>query len=327
MSSSDYPSDYSEVVSRRGRRSRYGGQPDNGFDDPANRIRQTLSRVSDTLNRSPVSRQSQGTSNWSRSSSHVARPDDPEVRDYMSNVLAGQRNVLDQYVRRASSEGARRGGMNVAGGPAVRSAIHHDAMKSLAGDYSDRFQKAMDYNKYVKDTEYGQYADSVRELQNLVELQYRYAGTGAGSQARSASASSVGTRTSRAMPTASGGSSARQSSSATVESDLDRQRKALELEQLKQQMDMQRRRDVWEREERSRKRDVQSARESDWSDLLNKAAQASNVGPYAAGLTTADELRAARLGVELGYMAPMQRSLRISLGPSRLYYPNSSQSE
>ncbi len=48
---------------------------------------------------------------------HIARPGDREVRDYMSNVLGGQRNQLDDYVRRTAGAGVKRGGMNVTGGP------------------------------------------------------------------------------------------------------------------------------------------------------------------------------------------------------------------
>ncbi len=77
-----------------------------------------------------------------------------EVRDYMSNVLGGQRNQLDDYVRRTAGAGVKRGGMNVAGGPAMDSALHKNAMKTLASGYSDRFREAMDYNKYVKNTGY-----------------------------------------------------------------------------------------------------------------------------------------------------------------------------
>ena len=79
---------------------------------------------------------------------HIASPDDPEVQNYMEHILGGQRNTLDDYVKRAAAAGVNRRGLNVRGGPAQESALHAGAMRDLAGGYEDRFQRAMDYNKY-----------------------------------------------------------------------------------------------------------------------------------------------------------------------------------
>lgn len=104
----------------------------------------------------------------------IARPNDPEVRDYMSHILGGQRALMDEYVQRASREGRSRGGMNVMGGPDFASSLHHDAMKSLASDYSDRFREAMDYNRTTKSTLYEQRRDRSKNLQNLFGIQLSY---------------------------------------------------------------------------------------------------------------------------------------------------------
>ena len=105
---------------------------------------------------------------------HVARPDDPEVQQYMSHVMGGQRNQLDEYVKRAAGAGIQRSGMNVRGGPALGSSLHHSAMQNLAGGYSDRFRQAMDYNKYLKGQMYSQQQNQQAQLRNLYNLQHRY---------------------------------------------------------------------------------------------------------------------------------------------------------
>ncbi|AFM25970.1 hypothetical protein [Desulfomonile tiedjei] len=104
----------------------------------------------------------------------IARPNDPEVRDYMSHVLGGQRALMDEYVQRASREGRSRAGMNVMGGPDLASSLHHDAMKSLASGYSDRFREAIDYNRTTKSTLYQQRRDRAKDLQNLFGIQLSY---------------------------------------------------------------------------------------------------------------------------------------------------------
>jgi hypothetical protein len=116
----------------------------------------------------------QSLSNSRNQPDYVARPDDPEVRDYMSNILGGQRKLMDEYVKRAANSGMRRGGMNAAGGPAFDSALHHGAMKNLASDYSNRFSEGMNYGRYAKGTKYGQERDRQQELQNLFGIQRGY---------------------------------------------------------------------------------------------------------------------------------------------------------
>ncbi len=116
----------------------------------------------------------QSVSNSRNQPDYVARPDDKEVSDYMSNILGGQRKLMDEYVGRAANAGVRRGGTNAVGGPAVDSALHHDAMKSLASDYANRFSEGMNYDRYVKGTRYGQERDRVNDMQNLYGIQRGY---------------------------------------------------------------------------------------------------------------------------------------------------------
>jgi hypothetical protein len=92
----------------------------------------------------------------------------------MAHVLGGQRKLMDQYVKGAANAGIRRGGMNAVGGPTAGSSLHHEAMKTLASDYSNRFAQGMDYNRYVKGTLYGQERNRMNDLQSLFGLQRGY---------------------------------------------------------------------------------------------------------------------------------------------------------
>jgi hypothetical protein len=69
----------------------------------------------------------------------------------MGQVMSGQRNQMDEYVRRASNAGVTRGGQNVQGGPSYASAANQQAMSNLASGYEDRFNQAMSYlaNQYT----------------------------------------------------------------------------------------------------------------------------------------------------------------------------------
>ncbi len=115
-----------------------------------------------------------GSTSGGSTGTYVANPADRAVQDYMSHVMGGQRNTLRDYVRQAAGAGIKRGGMNVVGGPALDSALHHSATQNLAKGYGDRFREAMNYNKYLKGTAYSQHNDSIRNLQNLLGLQHQY---------------------------------------------------------------------------------------------------------------------------------------------------------
>jgi hypothetical protein len=228
---------------------------------------------------------------------HVARPSDPEVRDYMGNVLGGQRNQLDDYVRRTAGAGIKRGGMNVTGGPSLDSALHQNAMKTLASGYSDRFREAVDYNKYVKGTGYQMARDSARDLQNLLNIQQRYAQGEADWQSRV-------------------GEAMRADWHGDVDWNRNEPMRDLQLEQgrlalndMRRQSDLQSWRDRVEREERDRL--VQDRNQ--WKQVMSKASLASRAGSSAAGWTSADQALADYLGVRMGYLQPWRRSLSRSV--------------
>ncbi len=176
--------------SRTGGRQRQWTPRDSGFDYRAafgsNPWADQAGRISDLVESAfgSLGNRRRGSFSLGGTRTHVARPSDRAVQDHMSHVLAGQRNALDEYVKRAAGAGIKRGGLNVRGGPALRSSLHHSAMKNLAGGYEDRFRDAMNYNKYLKSTAYRQSQDASQNLQSLLGLQHQYLSSMAGRQNR-----------------------------------------------------------------------------------------------------------------------------------------------
>lgn len=126
--------------------SRYGSNP---YDQFNQQVGGWLGEIGNPLKLGydPTGSSTGGLGKWGV---HVARPDDPEVGQYMGHILGGQQSSLQDAVKRMAGAGIRRGGMNVAGGPALESSLTQQAMGTLAGGYADRFKQAMDYNKYYQ---------------------------------------------------------------------------------------------------------------------------------------------------------------------------------
>lgn len=95
---------------------------------------------------------------------------------------------------------------------------------------------------------------------------------------------------------------------------IEREMKELELERLRELLDVERRRNYAEQEERQRALDDRFARETNWRRLMQKAALANKVGKYGAGWTWGDDAWADRLGVEMGYLKPWNRTYQVKAG-------------
>jgi len=265
--------------------SAYGTSP---FQDAS----QKLSALLDQMYK-PLSKNGSGGDYFDSWGESVARPDDPEVGRYMENVLGGQRKTLDDYVRRAATAGIRRGGMNVMGGPAYASSLHHDAMDNLARGYSDRFREAMDYNKYVKGSQYKQLQDHMTNLQDLLQIQHGFLSGQADWQSR------VGDLM-----------------HSDWKSDVDWNRaeplRNVQMENVKRQWAQEDLHNLWERQDRQAATDAASEREGKWGQLLDKMRVMENAGRRGAGWTSADDLWMERLGVEIGYNKPWTRQLTLT---------------
>ncbi len=220
----------------------YSPSSDNPFLEPSRQVADLIARLSGAQMQGPSS----GSFSWQ---SHVARPADPEVRDYMSNVMGGQRNTLDDYVRRAAGASIRRGGTTTAGGQPLDSTLYQQAVESLAKGYGDRFSDAMNYNRYVKGTESSQFSDNMRNLQNLLSLQQRYLSSAADWQQKQASLPGI---------------------TANPDADLDRALKALSVERLRRQMEMEQWQNAATKDDRQKALDEKTAAEERWRGLVIK---------------------------------------------------------
>ncbi|MGC8908610.1 MAG: hypothetical protein ACP5M0_14385 [Desulfomonilaceae bacterium] len=88
----------------------------------------------------------------------------------------------------------------------------------------------------------------------------------------------------------------------------------LQIERLRQLLDMERQRSAAELEEKQRLREQQLDRETRWRRLMQKAALANKVGSFGAGWTWEDDAWADRLGVDLGYLKPWDRKYTVKYG-------------
>jgi hypothetical protein len=66
----------------------------------------------------------------------------PQINQHLSNLMGGQRQSLQDYVRQAAGAGIQRGGMNVAGGGSLGSQLAMQATRGLAGQYGQNYNQA-----------------------------------------------------------------------------------------------------------------------------------------------------------------------------------------
>jgi hypothetical protein len=95
-----------------------------------------------------------------------------------------------------------------------------------------------------------------------------------------------------------------------IQSDL----RQMELERMRDLMERERRSDVAAREDRQRALDEQFERETNWRRLMQKASLANKVGKFGAGWGLGDDAWADRLGVEMGYLKPWERKFQMRAG-------------
>ncbi len=260
----------------------YSSSRDNPFLEPSRQIADLIARLSSAQMQGSASGTpgiNSGSFSWQ---SHAARPADPEVRDYMSNVLGGQRNTLDDYVRRAAGASIKRGGKTTAGGPPLDSALYQQAIESLAKGYGDRFRDAMNYNRYVKGTESSQVSDNMRNLQNLLSLQQRYLSSATDWKQKQTSLPGVTTN---------------------PDADLDRALKALSLEHLRRQMEMEQWQNAATKDDRQKALDEKIAAEERWAGLAVKPSLTWGPGDAAF-----NDLA----GIRIGYQSPWQRKMSLN---------------
>lgn len=223
---------------------------------------------------------------------------DREVGEYMSEVLAGQRAALDDYVRRSAGAGIKRGGMNVTGGPALDSTLHQNSLSALARGYSDRYRQATDYNKYIRATEAAQQSEKLRNLEDMFGVQDRFLRGRVDWQSRFGDLRIVPSRT-----TAPG--------SVKDSSAYDEALKRIMTESAQGQADMDRWRNEMEKQEYAKVQEKERSTEEMWRKLLEKQRFGELAGRAAIGWTGQDDAWMERLGVALGYLKPWTRQLTV----------------
>lgn len=96
----------------------------------------------------------------------------------MTQALAGQRNQLDDYVRRASLTGVQRGGYNVQGAPNYAAGLQREAINALASGYENRFNDALAYLNNLAQLQQSQYTSAQDILAKKQGLQQSAIGLG-----------------------------------------------------------------------------------------------------------------------------------------------------
>jgi hypothetical protein len=175
-------------------------------------------------------------------------------------------------------------------------------MHTLACDETERLGETMNYSKYVKSTPRDQLGESIRNLENLLGLQQSYLSTHANSRNRLGSSllggwQGNGDREPQTPVRGFGGTTQIQGLARTVphmsltssaagpgpkKSDP---KMELELERMRQDVEMQRKRNVWEQEDRQRAIDARNAQQGHWSQLKS----------FPGGLTEGTNLQGANL--------------------------------
>ena len=97
-------------------------------------------------------------------STHVARPGDAAVQEYLDAKRSEQKRVMDEYVNRAATATVNRGGVNVAGGPNLGASGFMEGTRAIASGAGSAFDTAMNYNKYVE----AQKQEQSRYLANML---------------------------------------------------------------------------------------------------------------------------------------------------------------
>lgn len=213
--------------------------------------------------------------------------DDPLIADYLSQSLGGASGLIDRYAARSSASRVRRGASSGQNPSLSESALHLQAMKLLASEYSKKFADAMKSAQSVRDSEYTRSKDALNSLNDLI-----------------ANRNKLLSAKTDWLDKAS-------------DQQLSREQASLQDQIRNQKAQQETTRLNAEREQQQTARDEQLAKENKWRGLTSKARLASRIGKTAAGWTNADDLLSDRLGVEFGYYKPWDRKFEIRMGMGR----------
>lgn len=92
-------------------------------------------------------------------------------RTVMNDMLSGQRNQLDDYVKRAGMTGIQRGGFQQ---QTAAPSAQYDAIKNLAGGYGDRYNQALAYMNQLGEFDQRNYQTQAQTYSDLVGAATQY---------------------------------------------------------------------------------------------------------------------------------------------------------
>jgi hypothetical protein len=214
---------------------------------------------------------------------------------YLDNYFGQQKSILDNYLKRAASASLKRGGSLVSGGPNIDTALQKQAIQSLAQGYDQAYDKAVDYDKYLKESRYRKYRDALADAKGSANPAYS---TGSNTKAlQSISAQNVSTyaKSVDALLAKLKQYETQLQSKTAAES------AQTQLEKLNSQA-RQNQLDIDQRHQKQRDMD-------DFNQMTNKAALTSVLGQEGAGWTAKDDILMEYLGVKLGYLKPVDRKV------------------
>lgn len=209
--------------------------------------------------------------------------DDPIIQAYLSQAYGGALDLADSYSSRTSGQ-ATRGSYNAGNAALSQSEARHQALKSLAAEYSGKYGDAVKNANSTRESEYTARKDVLAGLNDLIANRNKLL----------AAQKDWLTKSDELQFNRD---------QASFQNDLASQENQREIARFNT-----------EAEQRNAERDEKLSLENRWRSLTAKARLVSKIGRTAAGWTNSDDLLSDRLGVQLGYYDPWQRKLEVRVG-------------
>jgi len=205
-------------------------------------------------------------------------------RAVMGDMLSGQRNQMDEYVKRAGATGVQRGGFTNPNQPQLQ----YEAIKNLAGGYGDRYNSALAYTQGLADYDQRNYQTQAQTYSNLVNAANQYQ---SGTEQRELEAYLQQKAGESAMAQL-----LQQQQWQGGQSELERQQQtAMQQAQAQAAADLARQQQTWQTRERTGTQQYQSIQDA----LQRQLAWNSLV----------EQLKTQKYGADLGYMSSLAGSI------------------
>ncbi len=94
--------------------------------------------------------------------------EDPLIQGYLSQYLGGARSLLNSYTSQQSGSGRGLGASSTGGSSLSESEAYHQALKTLASEYSSKFGDAVENARSLRDSQYSQQTSDLGSLNDLL---------------------------------------------------------------------------------------------------------------------------------------------------------------